>query len=57
MLDPWELLGATKGSGALTDKQFAFYDISDCADPKRLDDVEVADHIGHAGDFAPDRRT
>jgi hypothetical protein len=67
MLDPWEslkvnahrkLLGATKGPGGPTDKQFAFYDISsDCAHPKLLSDVEVADHTGHAGDFAPDGLT
>ena len=51
-----KLLGANKGSGAPTDKQLALYDISDCADPKLLADVEVADHIGCAGDLAPDRR-
>jgi hypothetical protein len=67
MLDPWEslkvnkrrkLLGGTKGSGGVpTDRQFAFYDVSDCAHPKLLSVVDVPDHRGHAGDFAPDGLT
>jgi hypothetical protein len=66
MIDPWEslkvnkkrkLLGATKGPGGPTDSQFAFYDISNCAHPKLLADVDVPGHIGHAGDFAPDGGT
>jgi hypothetical protein len=66
MLDPWEslkvnkrrkLLGATKGPGGPNDRYFSFYDISDCAHPKLLADVEVAGHIGHAGGFAPDGLT
>ena len=66
MLDPWEslkvnkkrrLLGATKGLGGGGDRFFAFYDISDCAHPALLSDVDFADHLGHGGDFAPDGRT
>jgi hypothetical protein len=66
MLEPWEslkvnkkrkLLGANKGPGGETDQYFAFYDISDCAHPKLLSDVEVLGHIGHAGEFAPDGMT
>lgn len=71
MIDPWEslkvnparkLLGATKGPGfgasGPTDKQFAFYDVSgDCKHPRLLSDVNVPEHTGHAGDFAPDGRT
>jgi hypothetical protein len=57
-----KLLGATKGPGfgptEATDRQFAFYDISeDCANPKLLSDVDVPGHVGHAGDWAPDGLT
>jgi hypothetical protein len=71
MLDPHEslkvnerrrMLGAVKGPGfgptVQTDRQFAFYDLSeDCAHPRLLSDVEIPGAIGHAGDFAPDGRT
>lgn len=71
MIDPWEslkvneprkLLGATKGPGfgpsQPTDRQFAFYDISqDCKHPTLLSDVDVPGHTGHAGDWAPDGMT
>jgi hypothetical protein len=52
-----KLLGATKGPGGPTHSQFAFYDISDCAHPKLLSDVDVPGWEGHAGNFAPDGRT
>jgi hypothetical protein len=66
MLEPWEslkvnkkrkLLGGTKGLGSPRDRFFAFYNISDCASPVLLSDIEIPDHIGHAGDFAPDGMT
>jgi len=36
---------------------FAFYDVSDCAHPKLLSEVEVPEVVGHAGDFSRDGRT
>ena len=54
------LLGATgKGPDYLDPnaRQFAFYDISDCAHPKLLSEVEVPELVGHAGDFTRDGRT
>jgi len=67
MLDPWEslkvnkkrkLLGATKGpGGGAGDRFFSFYDISDCAHPNLLSVLDVPNHRGHAGDFAPDGMT
>ncbi|HZD02907.1 MAG TPA: hypothetical protein VFA46_22755 [Actinomycetes bacterium] len=54
------LLGATgKGPDYLDPnaRQFAFYDISDCAHPKLLSEVEVPETVGHAGDFTRDGRT
>ena len=63
-----KLLGATKGPGISfpagggfainpADKQFTFYDISDCKHPKLLSDVSIDGHIGHTGDFSGDGRT
>lgn len=66
MLEPWEslkvnpkrqLLGATKGPGAVSENFFAFYDISDCDNPRLLSDIEVPGHVGHAGEFTPDGMT
>ena len=67
MLEPWEslkvnptrhLLGATKGLGrSVDDKYYAFYDVTDCAHPALLSDIEVPGSIGHAGNFTPDGRT
>jgi hypothetical protein len=66
MLEPWEslkvhrkrrLLGANKGPGGPDDRFFAFYDVSDCDRPVLLSELEVPEHIGHAGAFAPDGRT
>jgi len=52
-----KLLGGTKGPGDRTDREFAFYDVSDCAHPKLLSELFVPGWRGHAGDFAPDGRT
>jgi len=62
-----KLLGATKGPGFTVgasgfqvnpaDDNFTFYDISDCAHPTLLSDVEVPGHVGHTGDFSADGRT
>ena len=66
-LEPWEslkvhegrkLLGGTKGLGrSVDDKYYAFYDVTDCAHPVLLSDIEVAGSIGHAGNFTPDGMT
>jgi uncharacterized protein (TIGR03382 family) len=66
-LEPWEslkvhegrkLLGGTKGLGrSVDDKYYAFYDVSDCAHPVLLSDIEVPGSIGHAGNFTPDGMT
>jgi hypothetical protein len=62
-----KLLGANKGPGITlnssgfalnpNDKNFTFYDISDCKHPKLLSDVPVEGHIGHTGDFSADGKT
>jgi uncharacterized protein (TIGR03382 family) len=67
MLEPWEslkvhpgrrLLGGTKGLGrSVDDKYYAFYDVTDCAHPALLSDIEVPGSIGHAGNFTPDGQT
>jgi len=67
MLEPWEslkvhegrrLLGATKGLGrSVDDKYYAFYDVTNCAQPVLLSDIEVPGSIGHAGNFTPDGKT
>jgi MYXO-CTERM domain-containing protein len=67
MLEPWEslkvhperrLLGGTKGLGrSVDDKYYAFYDVTDCAHPALLADIEVPGSIGHAGNFSPDGLT
>jgi hypothetical protein len=67
MLEPWEslkvnkkrqLLGGNKGpGGGAGDHFFSFYDISDCGHPKLLSVLDVPDHRGHGGDFAPDGMT
>ena len=52
------LLGGTKGLGrSVDDKYYAFYDVTDCAHPVLLSDIEVAGSIGHAGNFTPDGMT
>lgn len=64
-LEPWEslrvnikrkLLGGTRGLGLdpIADRYFAFYDISDCANPVQLAVADVTNHIGHEGRFTDD---
>jgi hypothetical protein len=68
MLEPWEslrvntkrkLLGATRGLGQdpVADRWFAFYDISNCANPILLSSISFPDHIGHEGRFTRDGLT
>jgi len=60
-----KLLGANKGPGIdfatfgpnPADKNFSFYDITDCKNPKLLSDVPVDGHVGHTGDFSADGKT
>ncbi len=62
MLDVWESLKTNESRHLLAALEkagpgFAVYDVSRCATPRLLAEIDLPDQLGHAGNFAPDGRT
>jgi hypothetical protein len=62
MLDVWESLKVNQARHLLAGEQkagpgFAVYDVSTCAAPQLLSQIDLAGNKGHAGNWAPDGKT